>query len=423
MFEDPDFSASRRAKRPRPDFETMVEGIRRGECDVIVFWDSSRGYRDLEVYVRLRKLCLEHHVLLCYNGDVYDMSKSSDRKRSAQDAVQDESEADRISERALRTKRLSAERGAPTGAIPYGYRREYDPATGFLVRQVPDEAEAKIVREAAKRLLAGETLYAICEDFRERGVPTSRGAKNGWQPPALRRILLNPAIVGKRVHQERVVGKAQWKPIVKPAAFLACERKLLDPQRRTQRDTAVKHLLSGLAVCMCGTPLRPVANSGVLNYVCPDGFCTGTKVTLLDAHVQAAVLTYLERPEMVAALNAADDSGAAAEVMAEIEGLESELAEATGLVAQRKLRPLALAQIEAELLPQIEAAQARLRGLSQSPLLRGVAGPQARDVWESMGLPQRRAVLRELVRVTLNKARTRGVRRIEEGRVTLEWLR
>ena len=422
-FEDPDLSASRRARKSRPDYEAMVEGIRRGECDVVVFWDSSRGNRDLVAYAHLRELCVECHVLLCYNGDVYDMSKPSDRKRSAMDAVQDEFEADRISDRAMRTKRLSAERGAPTGLIPYGYRRRYDPATGFMVGQVPDAKTAKVVREAAERVLAGAALRSICADFRARGIPPARGAKNGWQPPALRRILLNPANIGKRVHQKKVVGNAEWKSILEESVYLAVQRTLTNPARRTQRDTAVKHLLSGIAHCYCGGMLRPVCNNGKLNYVCTAAFCTGIEASRFELFVVAGVLAYLERPEFVRALESEDNSEAAAVLMADIEEMESQLAEAENLVGQRRLRPVALARIEEQLLPQLERARQGLRDIAKSPLLSGIAGPQARDAWEARDLPGRRAVLREVVRVTLNKARVRGVREIEEGRIVLEWVR
>lgn len=424
-FEDPDLSASRRAKKPRPDYESMVEGIKRGECDVIVFWDSSRGNRDLEAYARLRSLCVEYHVLLCYNGDVYDMSKASDRKRSAMDAVQDEFEADRIADRALRTKRLSAERGAPTGRIPYGYKRRYDPATGFLVGQEPDPVTAKIVREAAKRVVAGEALRFICADFRARDIPTARGAANGWQPPALRRILLNPAVAGKRVHQEVVVGKAAWKPILKDADYRAVKGILTNPARRSQRDTAIKHLLSGIARCFCGGELRPIRNSrsGKLNYTCTVSFCTAMEADKLEPFVEAALLTYLERPELAQALKDDGQSAVVAEAMSVVEDLESELVEARGLVGQRRLTVASLASVEALLMPQIAAARSRMQEASRPHFLLAVAGPGARDVWEGLDVPQRRAVLREAVRITLNKARYRGVRDIEEGRVTLDWVR
>jgi len=100
-YEDPDRSASRHARKSRPDYEAMVEALQRGEADVIVYWEASRAYRDLEVYVKLRRLCLETGVLLCYNDTIYDMSKTSDRANSARDAVQAETESDQIRDRVL----------------------------------------------------------------------------------------------------------------------------------------------------------------------------------------------------------------------------------------------------------------------------------------------------------------------------------
>ncbi|MDX2863413.1 hypothetical protein, partial [Streptomyces scabiei] len=76
-------------------------------------------------------------MLLCYNGQVYDLSKSADRKATAQDAVNAEGEADDIRERNLRTTRLNAKRGGAHGPVPDGYKRRYDPDSGDLVDQIP----------------------------------------------------------------------------------------------------------------------------------------------------------------------------------------------------------------------------------------------------------------------------------------------
>jgi DNA invertase Pin-like site-specific DNA recombinase len=424
-FEDPDRSASRRAKKPRPDYEAMVEGIRRGECDVIVYWDSSRAYRDLETYVQLRSLCVECNVLLCYNGDVYDMSKPADRKRSAMDAVQDESEADRIADRAMRTKRLSAERGAPHGRIPFGYRREYDPRTGILVGQFPDEETSALVREAAARVLSGESLHAIAKDFQDRGIPCARGSKTGWERTALKRILINPANIGKRVHQEAVVGDADWAPILDDVTYYTCRQMLTDPSRRTQRGSEVKYLLSGVVACHCGGQVyaRKRINDRGGAYTCVTRFDTAVEVELLDAYVQTAMLAHIEKPAFLRAFLPDDGATGIREAMGVLAELESQLHEARLLVGARKLSVASLASVEGQLAPQIDAARLRIQAVTVSPLLQQVGGPRARDAWAGLDLLQRREVLRSVVRITLNNARHIGIKEIEEGRVSLEWLR
>lgn len=421
VFEDSDKSASRRAKKPRPDFEAMVAGMRNGECDVLVFCDASRMYRDLEVYMRLRKLCLECHILLCYNGDIYDMSKRTDRKRSAQDAVQAEDEADQISERVLRTKREAAERGAPVGLVPFGFRREYDPKTGRLIGQFPHPPTADLVREAAGRVLSGEKVWSIAKDFQARGIPCAHGSQRGWEQTALKRILINPANIAKRVHQRKVVGDAAWEPILDEDVYYACRKILTDPQRRTQRGTEVKYLLSGIAVCHCGGLLRPRASHKRMFYACIQNFDATIALAKCDAYVLAVVLAYLERPEFVQALSGGGRSDAMRAAVAAVAELESELEEARRLVGQRKLSVTSLAAVEHQLLPQLESAKRQLEQSAVPPLLRRVAGPDARQVWAALDLLQQREVIRALVGITLNRVTVRGRTSIEEGRITFDW--
>jgi len=102
-FTDPGKGASRHSRSKRTDFERMVEGIERRECDVLVVWEASRAYRDLKVYVQLRDLCVQNRVLLCYNGQVYDMTRGNDRFVTGLNALQAEYEADVIRDRILRT--------------------------------------------------------------------------------------------------------------------------------------------------------------------------------------------------------------------------------------------------------------------------------------------------------------------------------
>lgn len=45
VFVDPDFSASRYAKRARPDYLALLEHIRARQCEMVCMWETSRGSR------------------------------------------------------------------------------------------------------------------------------------------------------------------------------------------------------------------------------------------------------------------------------------------------------------------------------------------------------------------------------------------
>lgn len=422
VFKDPDRSASRHAKRDRPEWEEMLRRARSGECDVIVFWESARAYRSLDVFVELRKLCLKHGILLCYDGDVFDVSKPTDWKRLTRDAVDAEEEAEKIRNRVLRTTRLSAERGAIHGKIPYGFRRLYDSATGDLLGQVEEPESAEVIREAAKRVAAGQTTYKIAKDFQERGIPAPRNAARGWDPQTVKQVVLNPAVIGKRVHDGKVVGDAVWKPILDEIVYNKCKRILTNPARRTQRDSAIKHLLSGIVVGPCGGVLRMRRNRGHQCYTCVVDFCASMEITKLDLYVEAAFLEYVSRPEFATALQpSGGEDEAIREAAALVEELQAELEEARTLVGKRQLSVASLAIVEQELLPQIEEAQQRMQPAFVHPVLSELAGPSARQVWVELDLNQKRAALRALGTIRLNRARVRGLRAIEPGRVQMPW--
>lgn len=426
-FTDQGKGASRHSKSVRKDFERMVESIERRECDVLVVWEASRAYRDLGVYVRLRDLCVRNRILLCYNGDIYDLTRSEDRYRTAQDALQAEREADKIRDRVLRTVRLNAERGGPHGRTPYGYRRVYDERTGELVEQVPHEEQAPIVREIAKRAAAGQSLYAIAADLNRRGVPGPTGRQ--WNHDTLPDLIRKPTYIGKRQHQGAVIGQAQWEPILDEETYYACVRLFADPARRTANSNAVKHLLSGIARCsQCKAIHRVMPAYGKLKYTCVTCYKTSIQVAVFDAIVTEAVLQYVERPEFIAALAEAGADDGARAALAEAEALEAQLAEARELAGRwvngrLALSVASLARLEQELLPRIESARDRSVSVRVAPALREIAGSRAREYWGAMegDLVWRRSVIKAVVVPWVNPA-GKGVRTVKPGRYDLEWL-
>jgi DNA invertase Pin-like site-specific DNA recombinase len=423
-FKDLDRSASRHARRVRDDYEAMVEGVRAGQCDVLVTWESSRFQRDLDVYVKLRKLCEEARVLWCYNGRVYDMSDRADRRTTAFDAIQAEDEAEGIRDRILRTVRLNAERGGPHGRIPYGYTRQYDAKTGDLIAQIPDPVEAPIIREIFEKIAAGRSAYSIAAELNRRDVKTRQGY--AWSGESVVMIVKNKVTyLGKRSHRGEVVGDASWDGIVEPETYYSAQQILSNPARRTSRDKSVKHLLSGIARCglpECGRHLYVLKNRGYLTYTCKPSPHVACNETRLDAYVEEAVVEWLGSGRAVEAFRARDASAATADNLAEIDRLTAELQEARQLVVARRLSVASLAALEGGILPQIDSLREQVRRESVPSVVRDLIGASDADArWNALLIEERRAALRAIVTVTVNRGRP-GVRRIEPGRVELLFL-
>jgi len=94
-YTDNDRSASRYAKRARPDFKRLIEDITAGRGDVLVLWEIARGQRDLAVYVEIRDLCVRVGLRFWLVGrSLYDLTDRNDRMALGMQAVQAEFQAD-----------------------------------------------------------------------------------------------------------------------------------------------------------------------------------------------------------------------------------------------------------------------------------------------------------------------------------------
>lgn len=426
--QDVDRSASRHAKRTRGDFEALLAAIESGRGRIVVAWEASRYYRDIEAYVRLRNACMENNVLLCYNGQVFDLSKREDRKATAQDALAAEDEAEGIRDRVLRTTRAQAKKGLPHGRILWGYTRHYDPDTGDLIEQAPHPERAPVVLEIFERIAGGETEYSILQDLKSRG---EREPGVEWGYYHLPNMLRNPGYKGRRVFQGQDFGDATWPALVPEELFDQVQRIVGDESRTTVRDYAVKHLLSGIArcgVCPDEPHLRVGKARGYLVYGCSAKFDAQMAKAKLDAYVEEAVLTWLGSEAARAFYQAGDQEQRAERARAQRAALELQLGKAQEQATTFRadgITPVlsveSLAVMEGRLLPLIRAAKEASGVVSAPPMVGRLIESGSRDVmWsEEMTIEQRRSVLRSVVNIRLNRARARGVRSIEPGRIGL----
>jgi site-specific DNA recombinase len=417
---DNDRSASRYARKTRPAFAELERLIDARRVDVVMTWEASRFQRDLEVYVRLRELCRARGVLWSYSGRVFDLTRTDDRLMTGLDALLAERESDVTRERVLRSVRANAASGRPHGKILYGYRREYDHTTGALLAQVVDEPKAKVIREVARRVRARESLYAIARDLDSRGIPAPRGGR--WDATVIRRMVLNPGYLAQRVHRGAVVGPAAWPAILDEATAAECRAILTDPTRNNVADHSVKHLLSGIAVCgICGAAMIRGRQRTYYAYVCGGKYCTARHQDRVDELVTAVVLERLSRADAVDLLHAREqpDTRAALDEAAE---KRARLAAFYDAAAAGELTPAALARIEATLLPQIAAAEARARPAENVPdgMKRLVEARDIESAWRRLSVPQRREVVRTLLDVVIHPV-GRGKRIFDPKCVEIRW--
>ncbi|RSM60566.1 hypothetical protein DMH03_17615 [Amycolatopsis sp. WAC 01376] len=416
-------SASKFATKARPGWEQAMTSIEAGEIDLLLCWELSRASRDRRVFAALFAACEENDVKIGVGGRVYDLADEEDAFQLDLQAALAVRESGKTQRRVKRGSRSSLASGRPTGKPPFGYRPIRSPETGKLDNWVADEETAPIVREIAKRALAGEPLATIATDLNERGIrtrPTKKfpeGAR--WDGIRVRRVAINPTYAAYRVHNNEIATgvEASWPAILDddddPGEARKKSRdlhdqlvaKLCDPRRKSYADGSTKHLLVNIARCgktlengeMCGARCRRIKNRGTPSYACERKFCVARTQGLVDTFVTEVVIGRLEREDALELL-VPDESGQANAARQEAAVLRARLEKFYSRGARGEISDEGVARIEKELIPLIRAAERRAEqhAAAASPLLAQIAGPGARERWERLTVPQRREVIRVL---------------------------
>jgi len=418
VFVDNDVSASRYAKKGRESHAALLEALRGGLVDVLILWESSRGDRKLTTWSGLLDLCrdlgIKIHVV--NHQRTYDLLIPRDWKTLAEEGVNNAYASDETRQRLLRDVRANAVKGRPHGKLRYGYTRTYDERGRFISQDEKPE-QGELIREAGRRVLAGESTYKVAQDFNARGLLAPAGGK--WLPNQIKRILTEPAYIGQRVHQGVVIGPAVWPAILDEETYLACKATLEDPRRNNVRDRSLKYLLSGLAKCgECGGRMRVLKNRGYYAYSCFEKFCTSVRNTYLDDFVTALVHERLSRPDFLELL-ATPPAAEKADPLAEVRALKERLDGFYAASAAGEISPGGLAAIESRLLEEIKAAEGRAVATRVPGVLRRVVGGDIVGRWADLEIGTRREVVDLLMTITVNRT-VRGSR-FKPERVAIEW--
>lgn len=181
------------------------------------------------------------------NGEA-DLSTDGGRLFARMKAAVGKGEAERNSARVERNVLARQEAGRwHGGQVPFGYQRGDD---GI----VPDPAETGLVAEASRRLLAGDTMYGITQDWNARKISTRGGFH--WRQANLRAILTNRTLIA----ETKSGAAAQWDPIMDRRTFDRLASLFSDPSRKVTHSPGVKgskySMAGGLSVCgRCGKRL------------------------------------------------------------------------------------------------------------------------------------------------------------------------
>lgn len=460
VYVDNDVSASN--GDPRPEYERLIDDVKNGQADAVVAWRSDRLHRsprELEDFIDL----IEANGVLVdtvMTGEV-DLTTSSGRMHARIRGAVDREEAEKIAERTARAHEELADKGKDSGGPrPYGFETD---------RVTIREDEAAVVRDAARRVLAGDGLTTIVRDMNERGIPTAteyrrrkvvklvgeglphedtahvlglKGARAvqrelnrdpvEWHPRVLRRMLLAPRTAGLRVHHGEVKGEAEWDAILDEDTYERVRLVLTDPARRKTRPARKYLLTAGILRCgRCDGPMGSQPSKGRRGYRCRTGpghdGCGRRNVVAgpVEGFVSEAVLSALESQELADLLadrDGADDS--LTETLRELEDVEASIKRLHRDHHVEKIIGRAdYLAVNGELEDRRRSLQRRAAEQGRLPVLGDVpVGERLREWWAESGLNRRRELIRAVVeRVVVNDPVVVGLPEFDPRRIDIVW--
>jgi len=307
--------------------------------------------------------------------------------------------AEREAERTSRRYKLVAQHRAQQRKISGGGTRPFGRSLNWL--SIVDE-EADAIRDAAKRILAGEGVYSICQDWNANG-PSPVKAKQ-WTTQVLSQILMSPHVVARRDYYGDTIELEGVTPILDVPTYERIGAILSEVRPHAPK---VQHLLSGIAECgRCERPLRggrgTSARGSKPQYVCPPksaGIGSCGRLTIMadpaNERVEAKVIEWLSDKANVNNLLALYATGPEDEALTlQIADKNDALVDLSRALKERKIRYREYARLYDETVAERnELQRARAASREAGILLKILAFEDVAAEWATRSLSWKRSVL------------------------------
>jgi site-specific DNA recombinase len=418
-----DIASAYKEDAKRPEFENALLDLRAGRIDGIAAWRPDRLVRRVSQFRRVmidleesggRLLFLKPMVI--DTADAENLAFTTIFLDFLVAFAQMEAEA--IADRMMILHQDRARQGLPhrSQVRPFGHTLDW-----FAV--VPDEA--KLLNDAARRIIAGGNRFAICKEWEDGNIPTVMGKR--WHGETLKQILVSQRMVGKREFGGSLFDLEDVPPILDMETWERVRYALSNGKSRPG-GRAPRRQVSNIMVCGdCETPI--VGNvegpHSRETYVCrkrhayPNA-CGGVSalVAHVDGEIADQVCEFLNDRERVSALLRQHAKGAELDAL---HARQEELNESKLALEEARFNPPAGHERLKEdryytLLGEIEAEQdelnRRLAVTREATLLTETMGVDwTPELWGEQDLAWRRAILKLVTLcITLHKATKRGTR-------------
>jgi site-specific DNA recombinase len=421
LYIDDDRSAFS-TRKPRPEYQRLLRDIQEGAVDGVMIWRLDRLHRqprELEEFIVITDK--QEVALATVTGDV-NLSTTQGRLLARAWGAFAAHESEVKSERLKRAFLERARKGKDAWTIRmFGYQADL---------HTINPREASTIREAAKRILAGESLNSLIVDFNRRKIRTTKGKV--WSGTHLRASLRNPRLAGLTKYHGEIVGKGSWPAILRPVDS-ARLREIFRDRGRNNHSANSPNVLSRLLICgRCGTKLAPSNRNPVTyrKYVCPlvAGRPGCGRVSVMSTYVEEAALQAIlarvasaavsTRPVRAEARDrrwtkAADELDRAQRLL---DAMARDLGD--GRLSQREwllMRP--------QLTERIERAHAIVMADRYDTGIKEFIGNAQllADAWLEMPYARQRTVRRGLVDHVIVRPAVVGQRRFDLTRLTIRW--
>jgi site-specific DNA recombinase len=263
VYSDRDLSAYK-AGVVRPEFDQLLADVRAGLVGAVVVWKIDRVARSVMTLMKMVETLTDNGTEFVSVAESIDTSTPNGRFFLQQLGSLAELESATISYRVKSANDHLARKGAAHkgGRRTFGWEPD---------RITPRESEAVLLRDAAERVIAGESLRSIARRWNDLGVrtPGSKAKPEGsqWSGSQMHEVLSHARHGGYRSHHGALT-RGEWPPIFGEDLYYKLHDVIDDGNRVIRAQTRV-HLLSGLMRCgLCSAPMRYKTGSNQADRYC-----------------------------------------------------------------------------------------------------------------------------------------------------------
>jgi site-specific DNA recombinase len=428
------FAVKKRGKDS--DYRRLLKDIEERRLEAVVVWMDDRFQRELVELEAFFKVCDKVNLTrMASAGGESDIADPDQRMTLRIRAAIAAAEVDKMSKRLRSRNQAEAEKGEKHfgGQRPFGEVWKGEQA----VSEAQAAEERELLREAARRIIAGDSLRGIVLDWQKRGIKTPgiRKAPDGekkiygggvWRNTNLRRCLLSPRMVGQRVYLGTIYPGA-FEPILSVEEWQAVKGILEDPSRvNHERGGVAKYLLTGIIYCgKCDTNLSVRKIRGKRIYYCspgaPTGGCgtVGRQADPIDKLITEAIFRAAEGDlwKRLQAQEEDDPTAPLYEQLARDQGLLDRLEDK---VAQELISETAYKRNRADIERRMEDTRNWIKRKRGRQVITFVP-KNLREVWDDLSMDRRRAIIKAVIVKVLVLPQRGGSRTFQPDRIVAEW--